>query len=99
MDNWINVIWLILALILVGPMAYHIIRNNPQFALKSVAGWLGIVALLGWIFTNTGIAAWWEERHAGRYGTQVAPPSDDPNAPGEIQQPVDPDSGTSLLGQ
>lgn len=65
--EWWQILWAIMALVLIGPMVYRIITNDPQMALKSVAGWLGFALLAGWLYANTGIAEWWEAKHGGRY--------------------------------
>ncbi|MEM6490389.1 MAG: hypothetical protein AAF684_00570 [Pseudomonadota bacterium] len=69
--EWWQILWAIMALVLVGPMAYRIIKGDPQLALKSVAGWLGFALILAWVYTNTGVAEWWEAKHGGGRGVAI----------------------------
>lgn len=63
--DWLQIVVLLGALILVAPAAWKIIRGRPDLALKSVVFWLGVAVMLGYLYTYTGVGAWWEARHGG----------------------------------
>lgn len=63
--EWMGILWMVAALILVGPAAYRMIRGNPDAALKSVAFWLGIIVFMAWLYVHGGVGEWWEAKHGG----------------------------------
>jgi len=75
------ILWLVMALALVGPAAYRIIRHQPQLALTSVAGWLGIALVAVFVYQYAGVGEWWEAKHGGGGSFQTEQPEQpsDPN--------------------
>ena len=80
--EWWQILWAGMALVLIGPMAYRMIKGDPGAALRSVAGWLGFALVAAWLYQNAGIAEWWEAKHGGRY-TAGEPPAFSPPPPEE----------------
>lgn len=83
--EWWQILWAVGALVLVAPFAYRMIRGNPEAALKSVAGWLGLALSAAWLYQNAGIAEWWEAKHGHRGGG--APITEDAGEAAPPEQP------------
>lgn len=49
MGDWTQVIWLLMALILVAPAGWRILRHDRN-VLTYIALWLGIALMLSWVY-------------------------------------------------